>query len=116
MGGFALVATIGMAITWFGTSSIWSVIVGALVLNIGIQWAGVLTQTRLLSLSTDARSRLNTALVTTNFLFGATFSALGAVVWSQGGWPAVVVCGCAALGLGLLTWVVAKSRLSAVAD
>ena len=116
MGVFGLVAAAGMAVTWFGTTSIWSVLTGALILNVGIQGAGVLTQTRLLSLSTDARGRLNTALVTSNFLFGATFSALAAWLWSLGGWPAVVACGLAALGLGLLTWMAAKARLNAVGD
>ena len=51
-----------------------------------------------------------------NFLFGATFSALAAWLWSLGGWPAVVDCGLAALGLGLLTWMAAKARLNAVGD
>lgn len=114
MGVFGLVAAVGMAITCFGTTSIWSVLVGALILNVGIQGAGVLTQTRLLSLSTDARSRLNTALVTSNCPFGATCSALAAWLWLKGGWPAVVGCGLAVLGLGLLTWVAAKARLNAV--
>lgn len=115
MGAFGLVAAVGMAVTWFGTTSIGSVLVGALILNVGIQGAGVLTQTRLLSLSTDARSRLNTALVASNFLFGATGSALAAWLWFQGGWPAVVSCGSAALGLGLLTWMAARTRLNAAA-
>lgn len=116
MGAFGLVAAVGLAITGFGTTSIWVFLTGALILNVGIQGAGVLTQTRLLSLSSDARSRLNTALVTSNFLFGATFSALGAWLWTQGGWPTVVIFGCSALGLGLLTWLVAKSRLNPVTD
>lgn len=116
MGAFGLVAAVGMAITWFATTSIWSVLVGALILNVGIQGAGVLTQTRLLSLSTHARSRLNTALVTSNFLFGATCSALAAWLWRQGGWPAVAIGGMAVLGLGLLTWIAAKARLNAIAD
>ncbi|MFZ0531277.1 MAG: MFS transporter [Propionicimonas sp.] len=116
MGAFGLVAAIGMAITWFGTTSIWSVLIGGLILNVGIQGAGVLTQTRLLSLTADARSRLNTALVTSNFVFGATCSALAAWLWSRGGWPAVVICGLALLGIGLLTWIATRSRLRAATD
>ncbi|MFZ2164025.1 MAG: MFS transporter [Propionibacteriaceae bacterium] len=114
MGVFGLVAVVGLAITLVGPTSIWSVLVGALILNVGIQGAGVLTQTRLLSLSADARSRLNTALVTSNFLFGATFSALATWLWALGGWPAVASFGLAALGLGLLTWTATRARLNAV--
>lgn len=113
LGAFGAIALLGMIITWFGAASLWPILVGGLLLNIGIQGAGVLTQARLLALTPDARSRLNTALVTSNFVFGAAGSALAAALWGWGGWSAVVAAGVAILGLGLVAWAGARRSLTA---
>lgn len=44
LGAFGAIALLGMGITWFGAASPWPILVGGLLLNIGIQGAGVLTQ------------------------------------------------------------------------
>ncbi|WP_300077806.1 hypothetical protein [Propioniciclava sp.] len=113
LGAFGAIALLGMGITWFGAASLLPILVGGLLLNIGIQGAGVLTQARLLALTPDARSRLNTALVTSNFVFGAAGSALAAALWGWGGWSAVVAAGVAILGLGLVAWAGARRSLTA---
>lgn len=46
----------------------------------------VLSQTRLFALHGPVRSRLNTAVVVSNFLGGAIGSALAGPLWAAGGW------------------------------
>jgi predicted MFS family arabinose efflux permease len=56
------------------------------------------------AVSGEARSRLNTAFVTSNFLCGAVGSVLAGVLWSAGGWPAVTLCGAGLALLALVVW------------
>ena len=78
------------------------VVVAIVVLDVAVQGLNILNQARVFAVSTEARSRLNTAFVTTNFLGGAVGSAAAAVLWSAGGWTAVSLAG---VGLGALTVV-----------
>ncbi len=90
-------------------TSIWPILAGALLLGVGIQGVGVLTQTRLFTLTTDARSRLDTALVTSGFLVGAARSVIATWLWDLGGWT--VVAG-GPVGLGLLGWAASRRLLA----
>jgi predicted MFS family arabinose efflux permease len=75
------------------------VILAVLVLDVGVQGQNILAQSRIFALSAAARSRLNTAYVTGNFLGGAVGSVAASVLWSVAGWRGVCVAGA---GLGLL--------------
>jgi hypothetical protein len=76
---------------------------------------GILNQTRMFAVSHEARSRLNTAYVTGNFLGGAVGSAAAAVLWSLGGWAAVTSAGAALSGFGLLVWALGRCNALVVA-
>lgn len=107
--GIAWVLALG---TWVvaGLSgrSVLGVVVAIVLLDVAIQGLNLLNQTRLFSLAPDARSRLNTAFVTGNFIGGAGGSALASTVWTAGGWTAVSLAGLCLTLLGLATWAVAR--------
>jgi multidrug efflux pump subunit AcrA (membrane-fusion protein) len=62
-------------------------------------------QTRLFSVAPQARSRLNTAFVTCNFIAGAMGSGLCGTLWESHGWAGVMAGAGALTTLALLVWV-----------
>ena len=63
---------------------------------------------RLFGVSDEARSRLNTALGTGNFIGGAVGSAAATALWSAGGWTAVTIAGAALSCLALTVWALGR--------
>lgn len=92
----------------FAGASVWLVVAVVFLLDVAIQGQNVLNQTRLLSLSHEARSRLNTAYVTSNFIGGAIGSGVAALLWAAGGWTAIAVAGIAMSGWGLGVWALGR--------
>jgi predicted MFS family arabinose efflux permease len=84
------------------------VLVVVVVLDVALQAFGILNQLRVFSVSHEARSRLNTAYVTCNFLGGAMGSAVAAVLWSAGGWTAITAAGIALSLFALSVWAVGR--------
>ena len=80
------------------------VVVAILLLDVAIQGINILNQTRMFAVSGEARSRLNTAFVTNNFLWGAVGSVLATVLWGAGGWTAVTLCGAGLAAVALVVW------------
>jgi predicted MFS family arabinose efflux permease len=78
------------------------------LLDIAIQGQNVLNQTRLLSLSHEGRSRLNTVYVTTNFIGGALGSGAAALLWSAGGWTAISLAGATLSLVALAAWALGR--------
>ena len=113
--GAAIIAlALSLSVAWAGRTSIVTLVVAIVLLDAAVQTTLVLGQTRLFALSGPARSRLNTAVVVSNFLGGAAGSALAGPLWAAGGWPAVMLT---AIGLALAAlafWAVARRRLAAV--
>jgi predicted MFS family arabinose efflux permease len=103
-----LLASLGLAA--LGATSIIVLIIAILLFDVAAQATFVLSQTRLYSLDATARSRLNTAFVTSNFMGGAIGSALASVLWSWGGWIAVMVAGAVLISLALCVWLFARTR------
>ena len=107
--GVAWVLILGsFVVAAFAGRSVVLVLVAVVVLDVAAQGQMILNQTRVFAVSGEARSRLNTAFVTGNFIGGALGSAAAAVLWSLGGWTAVTVAGmvlsCVALGV----WAVGR--------
>ncbi len=103
--GAALVlAFVSLGIGAAGSASIVPVAVAVLLFDVAIQGNNVLNQTRLFSVEPEARSRLNTAFVSCNFLGGAAGSLLSGFLWESGGWTAVMSGAMALIGLALLLW------------
>ncbi|MDQ4503591.1 MFS transporter [Sinomonas sp. ASV322] len=89
-------------------SSVWLVLAVVFVLDVAIQGQNVLNQTRLLALSHEARSRLNTVYVTANFIGGAIGSGAAALLWGVGGWTAVSAAGTALSCVALAVWAIGR--------
>ena len=99
----------GLVVVAFGVaalarSSTALVVVAILLLDVAIQGINILNQTRMFAVSGEARSRLNTAFITSNFLCGAVGSVLATVLWSAGGWLAVTLCGAGLAIVALVVW------------
>lgn len=115
--GFGM-ATIGVAwslvlaafvVAGLGARSLVVLVAAVLVLDVAIQGHNITVQTRMFQVDPSARSRLNTAFVTNNFLCGAVGSGLTAVLWSTGGWTAVTVAAAVLSGFALTVWLVGRS-------
>ncbi|GCD37722.1 putative permease [Streptomyces chrestomyceticus JCM 4735] len=94
----ALAALIGLVIAgWLlllpGGGSLWWLLAGVVVLDVGVWGSQAASQTSLFSLDPAVHSRLNTLYFTLRFSGIAVGSLAGTVAWSGGGWPAVVVTG-----------------------
>jgi predicted MFS family arabinose efflux permease len=86
-----------------------AVLVAAIVLlDIAVQGINILNQARLFAVSSQARSRLNTAFVTSNFIGGAIGSAAATALWNAGGWTAVTLAGAGLGCLALAIWALGR--------
>jgi predicted MFS family arabinose efflux permease len=103
-GAFLLAIAVAWVLLALGGTSVALVIAGAIVLDLGIQGQHILNQSTIYALAPDARSRVTTAYMSSNFAFGALGSAGASVAWSAGGWGAVSALGLALAALGLLGW------------
>jgi predicted MFS family arabinose efflux permease len=101
---------VSLVVAGLGSRSIVVVLVAVVLLDVGVQATNVLNQTRLFAIDPAARSRLNTAFVTGNFVGGAIGSALASVLWNAGGWTAVSVGGAVLVGFALTVLAVHRRR------
>ena len=102
--GLAL-ALISLVLAGVGSASIGLLLLAVLLLDVAIQAVNVLNQTRLFAVDASARSRLNTAFVTSNFIGGAIGSALAGLLWQLGGWPFLMFGGSVLIGFALIVWL-----------
>lgn len=92
----------------FAGRSVVLVVVVIVLLDIAVQSVNLLNQSRMFAVSNEARSRLNTAFVTSNFLGGAIGSAAASVLWTTGGWTAVTIAGMVLSGFALVVWALGR--------
>jgi predicted MFS family arabinose efflux permease len=94
-----------LALSWIplalGGTSLASLIVGILLLDVAVQGMQISNQTVIYGLAPEARSRINSAYMTIYFLGGAAGSAASGLAWELGRWDAVAALG-GALGLAAL--------------
>ena len=88
---------------WAGHRSVWLLILGVVVLDVGAQGLHITNQGEIYKLRPEARSRLTAAYMVVYFIGGAAGSALSAFAYDSAGWAGVSVVGIAfAAGDGLL--------------
>ncbi len=109
------VALAAFVVAGLGGRSVAVILIVVVVLDVAIQALGILNQTRVFAVSHEARSRLNTALVTGNFIGGAIGSGAAVVLWSAGGWTAVTVAGAVLSGFALAVWAAGRRSALVVA-
>jgi predicted MFS family arabinose efflux permease len=105
--GYA-VALVSLGLAAVAERSVLVLVVAVVLLHAAIFPLNVLVATRLLAVVPEARSRVNTAMITVNFVAGAIGSAVVGPVWSAGGWRAVTVAEIALCTLGLVVWAVGR--------
>jgi predicted MFS family arabinose efflux permease len=109
------VVLVTFVVAAFAGRSVVFVLVVVVVLDVALQALGILNQLRVFAVSHEARSRLNTAYVTSNFIGGALGSAAAALLWSAGGWTAVTVAGIVLSVVVLALWAVGRRGALVVA-
>ncbi|MGW3480871.1 MFS transporter [Rhodococcus indonesiensis] len=92
-GLFVAVTAVSFVFLAFGEHHVPALAVGVALLDLGIQGTHISNQSLIQPLRPDARSRLNTAYMTSYFLAGALGSALSTAAYLTGGWLAVCVLG-----------------------
>ncbi|MBY6413523.1 MFS transporter [Rhodococcus sp. BP-252] len=105
-GLFVLATSLSFLLLAVGEQHVLALAAGVALLDLGIQGTHISNQSLFYPLRPDARSRLNTAYMTTYFLAGSIGSALSVVVYTWAGWPAVCALGAAFPALGFVLWVV----------
>jgi predicted MFS family arabinose efflux permease len=103
-----LLVLVAFVIAGLGGATVIGVVVAVLVLDIAIQGHNILVQSRMFQVDPAARSRLNTAFVANNFIWGAIGSALAGSLWAHGGWTAVTVAGAVLSGFAFTVWLVGR--------
>ena len=103
-GLFLVTIAAAWALLALGDRSVALLIAGIIVLDLGIQGQHILNQNTIYTLAPDARSRVTTAYMTSNFTFGALGSAGASLAWSAGGWGAVSALGLGLAAIALLGW------------
>jgi predicted MFS family arabinose efflux permease len=89
---------------WLGGNNLGWFIAGMVLIDLSLQGIHINNQTVVYSLMPQARARLNAVYMTSYFIGAASGSALGALAWHYGGWPA-------ACGLGALLALLAAAAL-----
>lgn len=103
----ALAAFVGAA---FAGRSVVLLVVVIVMVDVALQSQALLNRARLFAVSSEARSRLNTALGVGNFIGGAAGSAAATVLWSVGGWTAVTFAGTVLCCVALTVWALGRRR------
>jgi predicted MFS family arabinose efflux permease len=99
---------VAFVIAGLGAASVVAIVVAILVLDVAIQGHNITVQSRMFLVDASARSRINTAFVTGNFLCGAVGSGLASFLWAHGGWTAVMMAGAVLSGFALTVWAVGR--------
>jgi predicted MFS family arabinose efflux permease len=105
--GILLLLTL-LAYGFFGLAgfTIWSLIAGVIILDLGVQGSQVSNQTRIYALEPAARSRINTVFMVSTFTGGAIGSTLGSFAWQHWGWGGVCLMGGMLIIAAICIWIV----------
>lgn len=110
-GAFIALALFSMILSLFAGRSLILVVIVAAVMALAFQGIAILNQTTLFCLAPEARSRLNTAFVVNNFIYGAVGSALASMLWNAGGWIVISIGGCVAISISLAIWFFSRRSI-----
>jgi predicted MFS family arabinose efflux permease len=111
-GVFWLLILAGWGLLALGTTSVFAIIGGIVLLDLGVQGQHILNQSTIYALAPEARGRVTTAYMGSNFLFGAAGSAAAALAFSVAQWPGVCALGTAFSVVALLNWADEHRRLA----
>ena len=99
----SLLILVAFLLIWRGATSLGSLLVGIVVLDIGAQALHITNQGEIYRLQPDARSRINAFYMVSCFIGAAAGSASAAIAYGAGGWNGVCLLG-AGFGLASTLW------------
>lgn len=109
-GVMLMVTLLSYIVFWLSGHSLWGLITGVILLDLGTQGTHISNQTRIYRLNAAARSRLNTVYMVFYFIGGSLGSLLGAYGWSIGQWNGVCAAGILMLVFALVVYAVGSLR------
>ncbi len=111
--GFAIILTLLAYICfWLFGQHLWGLLTGVVLLDLGVQSAQILNQSRVYALIPEARNRLNTIYMVSAFLFGSAGAWLGSYAWSLWQWNGVCAVGGGMVLIGFLVWIMHRLKES----
>jgi predicted MFS family arabinose efflux permease len=114
VGGFLVATLLAWVPIWFGAGTgvgaLVALAIGLVIFDAGAQGVHISNQTIIYALRPDARSRVNSAYMTSFFLGGAVGSGLSALLYASHGWAGVCLLGAAFPVAGLAVWLVDTVR------
>jgi len=108
-GACALLLALSWFPLWLGGHSLAALLIGVVVLDIGAQGLHISNQSEIYRLRPEARSRLNSAYMTTYFAGGALGSTGSAFAFSAWGWKGVSAVGAAFGILAGVLWLAERT-------
>jgi predicted MFS family arabinose efflux permease len=113
-GGFLMAMALSYVLLALGERSVIALVVGVAVMDLGCQGVHIRNQSVIYALRPEARSRINTAYMTSYFVAGSAGSALSAVVYPIHGWAGVCAIGGVLPALAAGVWVARSAAGSTV--
>ncbi|OLF17252.1 MFS transporter [Actinophytocola xanthii] len=107
---FLLATALSFGLIALGQHWLAALVVGVVVMDLASQAVHISNQNVVYALRPQARSRINTAYMTSYFVAGSVGSGLSAVVYPVFGWTGVGVLGFALPALAALTWFARDSK------
>ncbi|HLX39261.1 MAG TPA: MFS transporter [Ktedonobacteraceae bacterium] len=109
--GFMLAAVLlAFLAFWLTGYSLWGLIIGVILLDLGVQGTHISNQARIYALNPAARSRLNTLYMFFYFIGGSLGSILGAYSWGIAHWNGVCFVGILMVVVALSVYAVGSRR------
>jgi predicted MFS family arabinose efflux permease len=108
-----IMTLLAFIVLWQLGLSIWGLILGIIILDIGSRGGQLSSQTFVYSLIPDARNRLNTVYMVSYFTGGALGTFLGSTAWTVLKWNGVCLVGIVMALIAILTFLPSlKKRVS----
>ncbi len=103
-GAVATLLLLSWGVLAFGSRSIWAVVAGVFVLDVGVQGLQVTNQSVIYRLNPRARSRITAVYMTSAFIGASAGSALASVSFRVAGWIGLCLAGAVLPAILLLLW------------
>ncbi len=106
----ALLMIISWSVFSISAHSILGLIIGAVLVDLGMQALHITNQNIIFSKNPDARNRVNTIYMVGFFIGGAIGTTLGAIAWQHYGWMGVSLLGLTLSAAILIVHLLAKNK------
>jgi predicted MFS family arabinose efflux permease len=101
---------LSFVIFYLSGNTIWGMIAGIIMLDLGQQSVHVSNQARIYTMMPHARNRLNTVYMTISFVGTALGSAIGLLVWDAKKWPGICAMGIVCIALAATIYILTYKR------